>query len=67
MSIIVAMKDSSADDLDEYLSNGDNEVGSKESDADSKDIPFHQSVAIPLTRERLEFLLHLLDDVHKFV
>ena len=63
----MAVKDSSADELDEYLSNGNNEVGSKESDADSKDTPFHQSAAVPLTRGRLEFLLHLLDDVHRFV
>ena len=61
------MKDSSTDELDEYLSNGNNEVGSKESDIDSKNIPFHKSAAIPLTKERLEFLLHLLDDVHRFV
>ena len=67
VSVLVAMKDTSKDELDEYLNNVESVDEKMTSKVKSEDIQEHKSVTISLSKQRLEFLLHLLDDVHKFV
>jgi hypothetical protein len=66
-SVLVAMKDTSQDELDEYLNNMESVDKNMTSEVKSETIQEHKSVTISLSKQRLEFLLHLLDDVHKFV
>ena len=63
VSILVTMKDTSK--LDEYL---ESENFSFQADSESKNMSHNKETKIPLTEERLDFLLHLLlDDIHKFI
>ena len=63
VSIIVAMRDTSEENLEDYL-DGSVEEASLLKINENKASPTQSS--IPLTAQRLDFLLHLLDDVHKF-
>jgi len=63
VSIIVAMRDTSEENLEDYL-DGSVEEASLLKIAENKASSTQSS--IPLTAQRLDFLLHLLDDVHKF-
>eukprot|EP00090_Calanus_glacialis_P001330 TRINITY_DN10935_c0_g1_i2.p1 TRINITY_DN10935_c0_g1~~TRINITY_DN10935_c0_g1_i2.p1 ORF type:complete len:452 (-),score=118.69 TRINITY_DN10935_c0_g1_i2:78-1433(-) len=67
VSVLVAMKDTSKDELDEYLNNVESVDENMTSEVKSETIEEHKSITISLSKQRLEFLLHLLDDVHKFV
>ena len=67
VSVLVAMNDTSKDELDEYLNNEESEDENMTPEVKSETIQEHKSITIPLSKLRLEFLLHLLDDVHKFV
>ena len=66
-SVLVAMRDTSKDELDEYLNNVESVDENMTSEVKSETIQEHKTVTISLSKQRLEFLLHLLDDVHKFV
>ena len=66
-SVLVAMKDTSQDELDEYLNNMKSVDENMTSEVKSETIQEHKPETISLSKQRLEFLLHLLDDVHKFV
>ena len=67
VSVLVAMQDTSKDDLDEYLINVESLDENITSEVKSETIQEHKSIKISLSEQRLQFLLHLLDDVHKFV
>lgn len=67
VSVLVAMRDTSKDELDEYLNNVESVDENMTSEVKSETIQVHKTVTTSLSKQRLEFLLHLLDDVHKFV
>ena len=67
VSVLVAMRDTSKDELDEYLNNVESVDENMTSEVKSDTIQEHKCIKISLSKQRLEFLLHLLDDVHKFV
>ena len=67
VAVLVAMNDTSEDDIDEYLNNMDSVIGNTVKEKESENTHFYKLGTVPLSEQRLEFLLHLLDDVRKFV
>lgn len=62
VAVLVAMNDTSEDDLDEYLNNTDGVA-----EEENANLLAAKTGTIPLSPTRLQFLNHLLDDVRKFV
>ena len=61
VSVLVAMNDTSEEDVNKYL-NGDNEEVVKDPEDRSE-----ATISVPLTSHRLQYLEHLIDDIYCFL
>ena len=69
VSILVSMDDTSEEDINNYVNSCDEDMEDKETNSDCdkiKDDP-HKRISVPLSKHRLNYLEHLLDDIHCFL